>query len=192
MGATVDLERVAPQWSTKYKDQEGKEKNRVATIDVVATIPRCVELQWMDVTIRRSTDTANVEGAAKNGEYATLQGEREQKIRTYGNKNEVGPDTVKPVSFELGGRMGTQMSDALRMLTTKLAEARGGELNATKAIRTLRLKMERTLNRAEADCSTLRLLMRSRWVRGESTEWWDLPLAVAVMAGRTSPLCFSM
>ena len=71
MGATVDLERVAPQWSTKYKDQEGKEKYRVATIDVVATIPRCDELQ-------RSTDTANVEGAAKNGEYATLQGDREQ------------------------------------------------------------------------------------------------------------------
>ena len=38
MGATVDLERVAPQWSKKYKYKEGNDEYRVARIDVVATI----------------------------------------------------------------------------------------------------------------------------------------------------------
>ena len=32
MGATVDLERVAPQWSKRCRDQSGMEKIRVARI----------------------------------------------------------------------------------------------------------------------------------------------------------------
>ena len=36
-------------------------------------------------------------------------------------------------------------------MTTKLAEARGGELNAATALRKLRLTLKRTLIRAEAD-----------------------------------------
>ena len=52
VGATVDLERVAPQWSKRYRDQNGMEKIRLARIDVVATIPVSNELQWLDVTIR--------------------------------------------------------------------------------------------------------------------------------------------
>ena len=47
-----------------------------------------------------------------------------------GSRNEIGPDTVEPISFELGGRPGPQTTRVLRGLTTKLAEARGGRLNA--------------------------------------------------------------
>ena len=61
MGATVDLERVAPQWSKRYRDQSGTAKIRVARIDAVATIPGSNELQWLDVTIRRPTALTNME-----------------------------------------------------------------------------------------------------------------------------------
>ena len=53
-------------------------------------------------------------------------GEKE-KTKKYGNKSEVGPDTAKPISIELGGRMGIQTIGILQGMTTKLAEARGGE-----------------------------------------------------------------
>ena len=45
-------------------------------------------------------------------------------------------------------------------LTTKLAEARGGEPNAAPALRKMRLVLERTLIRAEADA--LNATTRSR------------------------------
>ena len=105
MGATADLERVALQWTKKYQDKDGNDKYRVARIDVVATIPGSDELQWLDVTTRRPTAAANVEGGAKNGGFAALQGEKEQ-TRKYGNRNEESPDTVKPVRFDLGARNG--------------------------------------------------------------------------------------
>ena len=67
------------------------------------------------------------------------------------NRNEIGPGTVKPTSFEMGGRPGLQTISVVRGLRTKLAEARGGELNAAAALRKLRPTLERTLIRAEAD-----------------------------------------
>ena len=150
MGATVDLEGVAPQWSKRYRDQNGMETIRVARIDVVATIPGSNELQWLDVTIRRPTALTNMEGSARMGGHAATQAERE-KTKKYGNSNEVGPDSVKPISIELGGRPGTQAISVSQSLTTKLAEALGGELNAATALRKMRLVVERTLIRAEAD-----------------------------------------
>ena len=126
------------------------EKIRVARIDAVATIPGSNELQWQDVTIRRPTALTNMEGSARMGGHAATQGERE-KTKKYGNKHEVGPYTVKPISIELDGRMGPQTVNVLQNLTTKLAEARGGELNAATALRKLKLVVERTLIRAEAD-----------------------------------------
>ena len=63
----------------------------------------------------------------------------------------IGPDTVKPISIELGGRIGPQTVSVLQNLTTKLVEARGGELNAATALRKMKLVVERTLIRAEAD-----------------------------------------
>ena len=56
-----------------------------------------------------------------------------------------------PISLELGGRPGPQTINVLRGLTTKLAVAPGGELNAATAFRKMRLVIERTLIRAEAD-----------------------------------------
>ena len=150
MGATVDLERVAPQWSKKYRGNEGSDKIKTARIDVVATIPGSNELQWMDVTIRRPTAQTNVTEAAETGGHAAWMGERE-KTKKYGNRNEVGPDTAKPISIELGGRMGTQTIGILKGMTTKLAEASGGEINAASALRKMKLAVERTLLRAEAD-----------------------------------------
>ena len=41
---------------------------------------------------------------------------------------------VKAISFELGGKPGPQTDSVLQGLTTKLAEARGGEFNAATAI----------------------------------------------------------
>ena len=121
------------------------EKIRVARIVVVATIPGSNELQWLDVTIRRPTALTNMEGSARMGGHAATQGERE-KTKKYGNRNEVGPDTVKSISIELGGRPGTQTISVSQSLTTKLAEARGGELNAATALRKITLVVA-----AEAD-----------------------------------------
>ena len=133
-----------------HRDQNGMEKIRVARIDVVATIPGSNELQWLDVTIRRPTALTNMEGSSRTGGHAATQGERE-KTKKHENRNEVGPDTVKPISIELGGRPGTQTITVSQSMTTKLAEARGGELNAATALRKMRLVVERTLIRAEAD-----------------------------------------
>ena len=47
--------------------------------------------------------------------------------------------------------MGIQTIGILRGMTTKLAEARGGELNARSALRKMKLAIERTLLRSEAD-----------------------------------------
>ena len=38
MGATVDLERVAPQWSKKYRGNDGIDRIKTARIDVVTTM----------------------------------------------------------------------------------------------------------------------------------------------------------
>ena len=53
------------------------DKIRVARIDVVATVWGRDELQWSDVTIRRPTAVATVEGAARLGRFAATQGEKE-------------------------------------------------------------------------------------------------------------------
>ena len=140
MGATVDLERVAPEWSKRYRDRSG-----IARIDAIATIPGSNELQWLDVTIRRPTALTNMEGSARKGGHAAMQGERE-KTKKYGNKKEGDRDTVKPISTELGGRMGPQTINVLQNLTTKMAK----------------LVVETTLIRAEADALTQQLLTRSR------------------------------
>ena len=47
--------------------------------------------------------------------------------------------------------MGIQTIGILQSMTTKLAEARGGELNAATALRKMKLAIERTLLRSEAD-----------------------------------------
>ena len=146
----MDMERVTPQ-SKWYRDKNGAENIRVARIDVVATMPGSNELQWLDVTIRRPTARTNMEGAARTRGYAVTQGGREKKTKKCGKRNEVGPDTVKPISLELGVRPGPQTISVLQSLTTKLAEARGGELNAATALRKMRPVIERTLIRAEED-----------------------------------------
>ena len=79
------------------------------------------------------------------------KGNVKKKRRCTGNKNEVGPDTVKPTSIELGGSLRPQTVNVLQNLTTKLAEAQGGELNAATALRKMKLVVERTLILAEAD-----------------------------------------
>ena len=89
----------------------------MARIDVVPTIPGRDELQWMDI-IRRPTAAANVEGVATSGGFSALLGEKE-KTTKYGNRDEIGPDTVKPISFELGGRPGPQTMTVLQGLTTQ-------------------------------------------------------------------------
>ena len=47
--------------------------------------------------------------------------------------------------------MRIQTNGILQGMTTKLAEARGGELNAATAFRKMKLAIERTLMRSEAD-----------------------------------------
>ena len=47
--------------------------------------------------------------------------------------------------------MGTQTIGTLRGMTSKLAEASGGEINAASALRKMKLLLERTLLRSEAD-----------------------------------------
>ena len=119
-----------PQLIWKELHRNGRkdtaEKIRVARIDVVATIPGSNDLQWLHVIIRRPTALTNMEGSARLGGHAATQGERE-KTKKHGNKNEVGPDTVKPISIELGGRMGPQTISVLQNLTTKLGRAQCGD-----------------------------------------------------------------
>ena len=78
MGATVDLERVAPQLSKRCRDNNGTVKIRVVRIDVVATIAGSNELQLLDIKIRRPTALTKMEGAARAGGHAATQGEREK------------------------------------------------------------------------------------------------------------------
>ena len=56
---------------------------------------------------QKATALTNMEGSARAAGHAATQGERE-KTKKYGNKSEIGPDTVKPITIELGGRMGPQ------------------------------------------------------------------------------------
>ena len=68
------------------------------------------------------TDGSNErDRGSKDSRHAAMMGEKE-KTKKYGNRMEVGPDTVKPVSIELGGRMGTQTIAILQSMTSKLAE----------------------------------------------------------------------
>ena len=98
-GTSVGKKVQRTRWASKESELQG--------IDVVATIPGSNELQWLDITIRRPTAQTNVTESAKTAGHAAMLGERE-KTKNYGNRAEVGPDTVKPISIELGGRMGTQ------------------------------------------------------------------------------------
>ena len=80
------------------------------------------------------TNSFDEHGSAKLGGHAATQGEREKN----GNKNEVGPDTVKLISIDLGGRLGPQTISVLQNLTTKLAETRGGELSSATALKKMK------------------------------------------------------
>ena len=93
------------------------EKIRVARIDAVATMPGSNELQWLDVTTRRPTALTNMEGSARTGGHAATQGERE-KTKKYGNKNEVGPDMVKPIRHRTGLQNGSSDSQCASKLET--------------------------------------------------------------------------
>ena len=65
-----------------------------------------------------------------------------------------------------GWKAGPQTTAVLQAMTTKLAEARGRELNAATALLKLRLTLEHTLNREQKlMLSARRLQTRSRWVR---------------------------
>ena len=95
--------------------QRRTSKRQVQSGDVVATFPgRDEELQGLGQHHQEPTATTNVEGAAKHGE--------KEKTKRYGNRNEIGPDAVKPISFELG-RPGPQTTTALQGLTTNERES---------------------------------------------------------------------
>ena len=99
-------------------------------------------------------------------------GEKE-KTKTYGNRAEVGPDTAKPISIELGGRLGVQTIAILQGMTSKLAEASGGEINAASALRKMKLIMERTLIRSEADAiNAANASEDARRTRPDEDEGW--------------------
>ena len=83
MGSTVDMERVAPQWSKKYKGNDGIDGIKTARIDVVATIPGSNEIQWLDVTIRRPTALTNVMEAATTAGHAAMMGEKEKNKKVW-------------------------------------------------------------------------------------------------------------
>ena len=103
-----------------------RKKIRAARIDAVDTIPGSNELQWLDVTIRRPTALTNMERSARAVGHASTHGERE-KTKKYGNKNEIGPDPVKLISIELGGRMGCQTVSVLQNVTTTWWRAQRGD-----------------------------------------------------------------
>ena len=119
MGATVDLERVAPQWSKRYRDQSGMEKIRVARIDAVATIPGLNEAAMVGRHDQEANSSDEHGGIGEKREDTLQHKGKEKKRRSTETRNEVGPDTVKPISIELGGRMGPQTVDVLQNLTTK-------------------------------------------------------------------------
>ena len=80
---------------------------------------------------------------------------------------------MKPISIELGGRMGIQTNGILQSLTSKLAEASGGEFNAASALRKMKLMLERTLLRSEADAiNASNAAEEARRSRPEEDEGW--------------------
>ena len=90
-GATVDLARTAPQWTTT-QDEHGHSSFKFAKIDIVVTILGSDELMT-----RRRSPSSLVHAAAADS------GDRETTIKL-GNRKDIGSDTVKPVSYTLGGR----------------------------------------------------------------------------------------
>ena len=60
----------------------------MARIDVVATVPGVDELQWLDMTIRRPTAVANVEGAARFGGFAATEEETDKKEKIWEQKRD--------------------------------------------------------------------------------------------------------
>ena len=117
--------------------------------------------------------------------YAADKGEGENTMK-YGHEKEAGPDTVKPVSCELG-RPGTQTRGFLQQLVTNLADAGKGELNAAAQHERLRVAIESTMVRAEADaliaasihkeCVFVRRALKEGGCDDEE-EWWVGSLCV--------------
>ena len=91
-GGDVDLERTAPQWpTTTTQDENDHSRFKLAKIDILVTILMRDELAWLDVTTRRHA-VASIAG------HAVDKAER-QNTMNFGNETEIGPDTVKPVSY---------------------------------------------------------------------------------------------
>ena len=69
--------------------------------------------------------------------------------------------------------MGTQTIGILKGLTSKLAEASGGEINAASALRKMKLLLERTLIRSEADAiNATNASEEARRARCEDADGW--------------------
>ena len=75
MGATVDLERRAPQWTMMTQDEKGHSRSKLAQIDILVILGRD-ELDWLDVTIRRWTSSQLVHAAASTAGHAADKGGR--------------------------------------------------------------------------------------------------------------------
>ena len=80
-----------PQCSQRFKDKHGTDKTRVPRIDVVVTVPGKDGLQWLDVTKRRPTAVANVEGAARLGGFAAPREREKTKKKNMGKETKFAP-----------------------------------------------------------------------------------------------------
>ena len=121
--ATVDLERTAPQWTTTTQDEDGHSRFKLAQID------RRDELGWLDVAIRDSTSSKQVHAAVSVAGCAAVQWrgmrrtkEKHKNTVKYENNKDMGPDTVKPVSYELEGRQGTMRGVLQNIVTNRNKE----------------------------------------------------------------------
>ena len=70
--------------------------------------------------------------------------EKGENDEIWKQEGEIGPDTLKPEGYELGGRQGTQTRVLLQNIVTNLAEAKKGEMNAAAQYKRLGAAIERS------------------------------------------------
>ena len=102
------------------QDENCHSRFELTQIDIVVTIIGRDELERLDVAMSRSTSYKLLHATASTAGCAADTGVRFNTVK-HGNKMEIGPDTVKPVSHELGGRQGTT-----RRSSSTLGDESGG------------------------------------------------------------------
>ena len=134
----VDIERAMPDLAVRRPDGALEE----GIMDLTCWFPGGMDWNGIDVTVRYPGATRYY-GSADHAGKAANKAEAE-KARRYG-------ESVIPMAFETGGRLGTKSSDGLKKLAMQAAESHGGLLSAAGLENRWRRSLEAALFFGVAD-----------------------------------------